>query len=154
MKTKILFCFLFVNVFTFFAQMNCISSAQSPNDMKKTEIRKLLVKNGNLEAAVAIVNIIYDDLKTKYPQAPQRFWASMEEVLNPIILLETQVDIYHKTFTQSEVSELLYFYESPLGSKMAYISPQLSVASMRETNAWLTQVTQIIQKRLKEQGMR
>ncbi|GET46106.1 DUF2059 domain-containing protein [Capnocytophaga felis] len=66
-------------------------------------------------------------------------------------LYETMAKIYMEEFTHSEIKELLKFYETPIGKKMAEKTSVLTQKGLAEGAKWgREKLTPIIQKYMKQ----
>lgn len=122
-----------------------VSDASLQQLLEVTESRKLLdgmaaqldsVMQASLANATAGKNVsaeeqaILDDMRAEMValMKEQLSWSSFE----PIVM-----DIYRRTFTESEVQGMLEFYRSPAGRAVIAKMPQVTEATMRSMLVWM-----------------
>lgn len=64
-------------------------------------------------------------------------------------LIERQAGIYHRHFSHAEIRELLSFYRSPIGSKLAHNLPALTAEGMQSGREWAQSLAPELQRRIK-----
>ncbi len=115
-------------------------SAQT-NDAFKEDAQKLMsiVSKSSFEAAITpLKQLIPAD---KFPEAEKEIKATLPS------LYDAMAKIYMEEFTHNEIKELLKFYETPLGKKMAEKTSVLSRKGMIEGTKWgQEKLTPILQK--------
>jgi len=112
-----------------------------------------------ISGATATYDVVFDQmkgqLKTMKPAVPDFLWSNLKtEVFDKEIaeLTKQLVPLYKKHFTHAEVKELISFYESPLGKKLATETPKLSRESMQLGQTWGMGLMGKIDGWLKEKG--
>jgi hypothetical protein len=118
---------------------------------KRQDIRKLLELTGAAKIGQQIAAQMIPMFKQGNPQVPQKFWDEVQKEFNPESMLELVIPIYDKNLTHEDIRGLIAFYQSPLGRKMAAVTPQITQESMQAGQQWGMQIAQRIQKRLEEQ---
>lgn len=142
MKKLLLFAFVVVLSSTSFAQTT----------PKSQTVRKLLEVTGSANLNKQMIDNIVEMYKGSYSDVQQTFWeefrkeANMEELQNLII------PIYEKYYTEEELTQLIAFYESPLGRKLIQSLPQVMQESMKVGEAWGKAMGERIYKKLVEKG--
>jgi hypothetical protein len=94
------------------------------------------------------------------PDIPPKFWTEFQELVqkevNPNELVELIVPIYQRHFTEDEMRQLVSFYETPLGRKVATELPQVQKEAMAAGGEWGRNLGQRIGReaaeRLAQQG--
>lgn len=115
-------------------------SAQSADAFKKDTQRLVsIVSESSFDVVIApLKQYIPAD---KFSEAEKEIKATMPE------LYEAMAKIYMEEFTHSEIKELLKFYETPIGRKMASKTSVLAQKGMVEGARWgQEKLTPIIQK--------
>lgn len=111
------------------------------NEAFKKDAQKLIsiVSESSFEAIIApMKNYIAAD---KFNDAEKEIRAALPS------LYEEMVKIYMEEFTHNEVKELLKFYETPIGKKMASKTPALTQKGMLAGSKWgQEKLAPIIQK--------
>jgi uncharacterized protein len=122
-------------LFTSFA-----AQAQSPaSPYKLQNIRKLIVLLGGVDVLKQRMHDEIAALREKSPHLQKEYWESLatesdEKDLQGLV--DRLVSTYDKYLTDEEVSEMLRFYESPVGKKVTAALPQISTESRRIIREW------------------
>lgn len=122
-----------------FILMANFTFAQS--DAFKADVKTLLeVSGGMTQIEVAkkqVIGMIPADKQ-------EEFSKEFETSLTPII--EAQKNFYLTEFTHAEVKELIKFYQSPSGKKLADKLPKLTESTMPVIQQWSMELQGIIMK--------
>ena len=122
-----------------FILMANVTFAQS--DAFKADVKTLLeVSGGMTQIEVAKKQVIGMIPADKQEEFSKEFEAS----LKPII--EAQENFYLTEFTHEEVKELIKFYQSPVGKKLADKLPKLTESTMPVIQQWSMSLQGIIMK--------
>jgi hypothetical protein len=62
------------------------------------------------------------------------------------------IPIYEKYYTETDINQLITFYNSPIGKKMIATMPQIMQESMTAGQSWGKQIRQRVLAQLKEKG--
>ena len=73
------------------------------------------------EAEMAQERILQNvaSLKQMMPRVPEKYWTKYRQLITVDELRNRLVYVYDKHFTSEELTELLKFYDSPVGKKMS-----------------------------------
>jgi uncharacterized protein len=129
---------------------------------KRADIKTLM----QLTGAYGIANQFADfvtgqvvrNLRANSPRFPQKGVDAIrdemtklfkEEMIAPGGLLEQMIPIYGQHFTQSEVTALVAFYQSPLGSKLVHEMPLVLAESFQAGRQWNTALGPKVDSRLR-----
>lgn len=74
----------------------------------------------------------------------EAFTKEFNESLKPV--LKKQEDFYLKNYTQDEVKQIIKFYESPIGKKMALKTSEQIEATLPEIQNWSMELQGLIMK--------
>lgn len=103
------------------------SSSSSAGKAKEDEIRQFLKLTGAGELGVQIANQMLSSLRTALPQVPDSLWkeitAELQAEFNSEKLIEMNVPIISKHYTDDEIKQLIAFYQTPLGKKVIAVTP-------------------------------
>ena len=66
-------------------------------------------------------------------------------------LIDQTAQLYATRFTESELKQLLTFYQSPLGQKMLVEEPNILDESLRQASAWADNLSVAVMARLREE---
>jgi ankyrin repeat protein len=135
------------SLFLILAYVSCLflltytnAHAQAPSSTEKLQnIRKLIVLLGGLDMQKRNVQEELASWHEKTPQARSEDGEALaKEVSEKEIqgLIDKLVPVYDKYLTDEDVSEMLKFYESPTGKRVAQAMPQMREESRRVTLEW------------------
>jgi uncharacterized protein len=123
---------------------------------KEDDIRKMLHLTGAGKIGEQIMDQMFDTLRQSMRQVPQHVW---DEIINEFKvefaadkLIEMNVPIYARHFSQDEIRELIAFYESPIGRKLASVTPLLAKESFEVGVAHGQRVMSNVLERLQSRG--
>lgn len=96
----------------------------------RTAVKTLMDKSGSLSAADTMMDQMIPALSKMAPQEiPASFWSGFRkkwEVKSREKLVDIYTPIYRKYFTLSEIREMISFYETPVGQKLAASLPAIT----------------------------
>ncbi len=125
------------------------------NDEYNKSLRKMFEVSGSQETFSAVINQLVNMYKQQFPQVDAEIWDEMgKEFLKLSIndLIGMISPVYQKYFTKNDLDQLIKFYESPVGKKLAINTPKITQESMKIGQQWGMQVSQRLLQRLKEKG--
>lgn len=96
----------------------------------RTAVKTLMDKSGSLSAADTMMDQMIPALSKMAPQEiPASFWTGFRqkwEAKSREKLVDIYTPIYRKYFTLSEIREMIAFYETPVGQKLATSLPAIT----------------------------
>ncbi len=119
------------------------------------KLEKMFVLIGTEETFKVAVTQMMSMFKMEKSNVPPEVWervennflnASMEELT---VML---VPVYQKYLTESDLEEIIAFYESPVGKKYASKTPEIVQESMVIGQEWGMQINAKLIKELEEEG--
>jgi uncharacterized protein len=128
------------------------STAFAQSNTKTEKIRKLLEVTGSGKLGIQVINNIVDMYKQSYSEVQQTFWEEFRKEANTDDLVNLIIPIYEKFYTEEEITQLIAFYESPLGKKVVQTLPGIMQESMKVGEAWGKQISERIAKKLIAEG--
>lgn len=134
----------------FVATLSATSFAQT--NTKTEKIRKLLEVTGSSKLGMQVLDNIVDMYKRSYAQVDHTFWDEFRKEINAGELVNLVIPIYDKFYTEQELTQLITFYESPLGKKVVQTLPGIMQESMRAGEEWGKQIGEKVVKRLIAEG--
>lgn len=146
--TMNLFFILFLSFFSVTVK------GQSPSSYEQLMEKMLVVTNSTATYQAGITQMI-TMFKQQSPNAPGEFWVSIEEELTKNILNDMTVmltPIYKKYLTAEDLSQLIAFYDSPIGKKLSTVNPQIVSESMAAGQQWGMSLRPKIQEQMKAKG--
>lgn len=125
-------------------------SANAQTTSKSQKINQLLELTGSGKMAIQMMNQMMSSLKTTHSKASEEFWADFKKEIKAEDITNMIIPIYDKYYTESDIDQLIVFYNSPIGKKMIATMPQVMQESMVAGQAWGKQIVEKIQAKLKE----
>ena len=107
----------------------------------KADVKKLI----QLAGANAQMDLAKKQVLTMIPAAKQEaFLKEFNAILQPMV--DKQVNFYIAEFTADEIKQMIKFYESPLGKKMAEKALKQSEASMQDSQEIGGEINSLVMK--------
>ena len=141
--------FCFVAVFV----INTLCFAQT--DTYSTTLKKYLMVSGSMESFKMVIPTMISSFKGMKTSVPDQFWKDMEAELSKTTmddLLEQLIPVYKKHLTETDLNEVIKFYSSPIGKKLAEKTPGITNDSMQAGQVWGQKIAGKLLERLKEKG--
>jgi len=137
---------------------------------KKADMRELLETTGSLNLGFQFANLLTQQtaqqIRSLRPDIPEEFFEILNQEMEILMrekmdepggLIDMLIQIYHEYYNHEEIKGLLEFYQTDLGAKTIRIMPQLmqegSEAGQQWAQSLVPELRQIIQRRLKEEGI-
>lgn len=138
MKKTILFLFV-LGTFV-------LSAQESANEVVKIdeEFKADTIKLMKLTSATIFMDLIYQ-MQAGVPDANKEAFAKEAEGTTKGLMGEIAA-IYMQEFTHNEVKDMVSFYESPTGKKMASKTGPIMQKSMTIGQSWAMELQQLVQK--------
>jgi len=118
-------------------------------------VRRLLELTGAARLAVQTMEGMLPAQRQAMPQVPAAFWdAFMAHARRDVAqLVDSLVPIYAAHFTLAQLQELVRFYESPLGKRLAEVQPLIAQESMQVGQRWGAQLGALVGDSLARAGI-
>ena len=129
---------------------------RAPVDSATTAtIRRLLDLIGAAPLALRSMEAMIPAQRAASPQVPAVFWdAFLDRARRNIShLVDEMVPIYAAHFTPAQLSELVRFYESPLGRHLAEVQPLVAQESMQAGQRWGGAIGRVVAESLSRAGV-
>ena len=141
--------FLIALLFLFSTNLN----AQS--DTYTSTLKKYLEVSGSLAAFKTAISGMMGNFKNINTNVPEEVWKELEKEF-----LTTSVDdlvvqfapVYKKHLSENDLNEIIKFYSTPIGKKLAEKTPVLMQESMEAGQLWGQAVGMKVLQKLKEKG--
>lgn len=127
--------------------------SQTSADYSAT-LKKMFAVSGSEETFKSVVSQMFVMFKQN-KNVPDDVWADLEkEFLKTSMdqLAEMLAPVYEKHLTQSDLEQVIKFYESPVGAKFAAKNPIIMQESMQVGQQWGAAIGRQFEERLKEKG--
>jgi hypothetical protein len=144
---KILFVVLIISTVT--GVVNAQSKTYS------TTLKKYMEVSGSMAAFKSAITTMMGSFKSVNNAVPDEVWKDMEtEFLGTSIddLVIMLAPVYEKHMTEADLNEVIKFYGTPTGKKLAEKTPAIMQESMAAGQAWGQAVAEKVMKKLKEKG--
>lgn len=150
---KILFIIVFV------LGVSVVTMAQTaqnqPSKEYVAELKKMIVLSGSDATFKVMIPQMFAMMKQQLPNVPAEFWTETEkEMMKTLVddLVGMLAPIYQKHLTLKDLQEIVKFYESPIGKKMAAAQPAIASDSMKVGQQWGMNIAMKVQEALKAKG--
>ena len=110
-----------------------VHPAVAQDDEYRQQLMLMMEKSGSLDRADVIMKQLIPMLK-QTSQAPAEFWDAFQTKWDQQIkqkLVDIYVPIYKKYLTLADLKTILAFYESPVGQKLAAVTPAMTQEGMQ-----------------------
>lgn len=128
------------------------STSFAQTNTKTEKLKKLLVVSGTGELGIQAMKNMVSIFKQSYGNVGDEFWNEFLKEVSADELIGLLVPIYDKYYTEEDVTQLIAFYQSPLGKKMVQVLPGINQESMVAGQEWGKRLSEKVVNRLKEKG--
>ena len=115
------------------------------------DIVRMLELSGSLQVAETMLDQMVGNFKNA-GIAPEEFWNEFRSRLDPRDFVAICVPIYRSRFSREELAELIAFWETPTGQKLARLSPEITIEAMEAGRSWGEQVGARAMHALEQRG--
>lgn len=119
----------------------CVTQFGIAQDSYKSDV----IETIKLSGATAGITVIIDQFLPMIPEENQADFKKEYEALLPS-LYEKMVPVYQKYYTHEEIKEMLKFYNSPLGKKIAKNAGNLTSDGMQVGQDWGMELQGVMMK--------
>lgn len=127
-------------------------SANAQTNSKEEKIKQLLELSGSGKIGIQVMNQMMDSFKKSFSAVPQEFWEEAKQEMKADDITNLITPIYAKYYTETDIDQLINFYNSPIGKKMVATMPQVVQESMTMGQQWGKEIGEKVFARLKEKG--
>lgn len=111
-----------------FCVLSLSANAQSTSKSKK--INQLLELTGSGKMGIQVINQMINSFKTSHSSIKDEFWEDFKKEIKAEDITNMIIPIYDKYYTESDIDQIIAFYNSPVGKKMIATMPQIMQESM------------------------
>lgn len=118
-------------------------------------LKKYLEASGSMSAFKSAVTSMMGSFKSMNNSVPEEVWNELEkEFLGTSLddLVSMLTPVYERHMTEAELNDVIKFYNSPTGKKLAEKTPAIMNESMEAGQTWGAGVGEKVMKKLKEKG--
>lgn len=120
---------------------------------KQANIRKFLELTGTQKMAEMMTNNMLNSIKASTKGVDSTFFAEFQKEVKFDGLLDQLIPIYDKYYSDTEIKELLQFYQSPVGQKVIATLPAITQEAMVIGQGWGKELSEKIIRRMQEKGL-
>lgn len=119
-------------------------------------IRRLLELTGSAQLALNGIEAMVPTQRAANPQIPVAFWdAFLDRARRGIPqYIDSLIPIYAAHLTRGELDQLVRFYESPLGRRLAAVTPVITQESIQLGQRWGAAIGQAVGDSLARAGLK
>lgn len=123
---------------------------------KASLIRRVLKLTNAVELTVQTLQNAISAQRAASPQVPEDFWKELAARVRreAPLYLDMLLPIYDAQFTKAQLTELVAFYESPLGRHLVEVLPLIVVQSAEAGQRWGTALAAEVTQELLRRGTR
>lgn len=132
-----------------------ISFTTFANKEYRSTLKKMFEVSGSEESFQTVIRQMFVMFKQQYSNVDAGVWEELEKEFSKTSiddLTEMMVPVYSKYMTLSDLQEIIAFYETPIGKKLAQSTPFITQESMQVGQIWGMKIGQDFEKRMKEKG--
>jgi hypothetical protein len=138
-----------------FAILACAATASAQSDSYNAALKKYMEASGSIGAFKSAITGMLGNFKSMNTSVPEEVWKEFEtELLSTSVgdLVVMLAPVYEKHMTEADLNEIIKFYNSPVGKKLAEKTPAITQESMQAGQLWGQAVAQKVMQKLKEKG--
>jgi hypothetical protein len=121
-------------------------------ERKRALALQVMEVTGATAAGSQVVDSLMAQIKPAYPTVPEELWVEVSSSFDVDEIIELSIPIYMRNFNESELAELVAFYQSSLGRKVIERMPVVMQESMLAFNGWNRAKAMEVIERLKAKG--
>lgn len=133
-----------------------LTPVAAQDDVYHRELKKMLDKSGALASADVIMAQLIPMMKqVTIKDTPADFWDAFQAKWNGKTrdkLVDIYVPIYRKYLTLADLKQIVAFYESPVGRKLAAATPAMTTEGMQAGQQLGMEIAQEMIKEMQELG--
>jgi len=139
-------------IFLLLALLFVFNASFAQQSEKEKDILKFLNINGGRDASEMMLNQVFAAFKKLKPNVPISFWEEARKEFTVDELQSMLLPIYNDLFTHEEIKELVAFYETETGIKMARLTNEITFRSTKVGEDFGRNLAEQILKRIEEKG--
>lgn len=121
----------------------------------KNKVKLLMQVSGGKNTFDAAILQMFTMFNQQYPDVPEQFWTEFkEEFINTSTdeLVTLITPVYERHLTAKELDEIITFYQTPAGKKLASSQGAITAESMSVGQEWGAILGEKVLKKLEEKG--
>jgi uncharacterized protein len=125
-------------------------SANAQSTSKNEKIKQLLELTGSGKMGIQVMDQMISNFKSSHSGVNEQFWEDFKKEVKAEDFENMIFPIYDKYYTESDIDQLIVFYNSPIGKKMIATMPQVMQESMAAGQKLGKEIAEKFQAKLKE----
>jgi len=126
--------------------------ANAQDNSKREKIKHLLELTGSGKLGMQVMDQMMSSFKNSYSTVKQEFWDNFRKEINANDIENLILPVYDKYYTETDIDQLITFYNSPIGKKMINTMPLVMQETMKAGQNWGKEISEKVLARLKEKG--
>jgi hypothetical protein len=146
-KLVVILCLVIASNMSLLAQ-------EVPSEYTKA-LKQLFELNGTEETFVTAIDQMMEMFEQTRPDVPAEVWKMVGDEFNKTSLnelVEMIAPVYYKHLTLEDVNQIIVFYKSPAGKKLATVTPAITQESMQIGQQWGMKIGEKVEDKLREKG--
>lgn len=130
-------------------------SAQAQTTEYQKALQKLFAISGGFVSAEVMVTQTIEMMRQNMPSVSEEYLKELSTVMKEKVLnrmVEIKIPIYQKYLTLGDLKQIIAFYESPVGKKLATDAPLISKENLQVAEKLGREIAADIQKALQSYG--
>lgn len=119
---------------------------------KQEKIKELIALSGVFNMSEEVKNQFMLEFKKRHPHVPEIEWKQISTKIDANELINQNIEIYGKYFSENEIDDLLKFYKTDLGKKLMKNSISISNEISENSIKWVEKITKAINMNLEKDG--
>jgi hypothetical protein len=131
------------------------ANAQTQSKTYPATLKKYMEATGTIETFNTAIDGMMGQFKSMYPSVPDDVWTEFAKEFSSTSiddLVVLMAPIYEKHLTEADLNEMVKFYNTPIGKKLAAKTPLITQESMTAGQAWGMKIAEKVQAKMKEKG--
>ena len=131
----------------------CQEPAAGAKPASKEQVRRL-VKALDMEKQIPLaMNAVITQMKTSQSGIPDTFWDSFAKEIDPNQFIDLLGEVYTRHLTSDEIEDVIRFYASPTGKKMAEKQPAIAQDMMAAGMKIGQEMARKVAEKMKAEGL-
>lgn len=137
------------------AQTKAAAAAAPVDSAHAALARELLVVMQTGPTMVKSMEAAFPEQRRASPEIPEAFWTEFQARANAEVgqFVERLVPLYARRFSTAELRELIAFYRTPVGARLAFESVALSTDVLQQAKLWGMELGAAVVQDLAKQGV-
>lgn len=139
-------------IIVFMLLFSTIAFGQADEEYRIT-LKKMFEVSGSEGSYQIIINQMFTMYKQKYSDVETEVWNDIEEEFHKTSLddiTEMLVPVYSKYLTKEDLEELITFYQTEVGERLAKNTPSIMQEAMQVGQLWGMKIDKDFKKMMKE----